>query len=73
MWLISLLSDGENNSISSRRVITFLAFILCAIGFLANLFWDFKIDQPIYDSMMYIVLAGLGVIVAEKFTKKSKE
>lgn len=73
MWLTSLLSDGENNSISSRRVITFLAFILCAIGFLANLFWDFKIDQPIYDSMMYIVLAGLGVIVAEKFTKKSKE
>lgn len=73
MWLTSLLSDGENNSVSSRRVITFLAFILCAIGFLANLFWDFKIDQPIYDSMMYIVLAGLGVIVAEKFTKKSKE
>lgn len=73
MWLTSLLSDGENHSVSSRRVITFLAFILCAIGFLANLFWDFKIDQPIYDSMMYIVLAGLGVIVAEKFTKKPKE
>lgn len=73
MWLRSVLDDGENHSISSKRLITFLAFILCAIGFLANLFWGLKIDQPIYDSMMYIVLAGLGVIVAEKFTKKPKE
>lgn len=73
MWLQSLLADGENHSISSRRVITFLAFILCSIGFLANLFWGFEINQAIYDSMMYIVLGGLGVIVAEKFTKKLKD
>lgn len=73
MWLRSLLDDGENHSVSSRRVITFLAFVLCAIGFLANLFWGLKVDETIYDSMMYIVLAGLGVIVAEKFTKKPKE
>jgi FtsH-binding integral membrane protein len=73
MWINTLLEDGENHSLSSRRVITFLAFVLCAIAFLANLFWGFKIDQFIYESMMYVVLGGLGVIVAEKFTKKSKE
>jgi len=73
MWLHTLLEDGDNHSLSSRRVITFLAFVLCAIAFLANLFWGFKIDQFIYESMMYVVLGGLGVIVAEKFTKKSKE
>jgi FtsH-binding integral membrane protein len=73
MWINTLLEDGENHSLSSKRVITFLAFVLCAIAFLANLFWGFKIDQFIYESMMYVVLGGLGVIVAEKFTKKSKE
>lgn len=73
MWLKSLLEDGDNHSLSSRRIITILAFSLCSLAFLANLFWDFKIDQFIYESMMYIVLGGLGVIVAEKFTKKSKE
>ena len=73
MRLTSILEDGDNHSISSRRVVTILAFVLCSIAFLANLFWGFKIDQFIYESMMYIVLGGLGVIVAEKFTKKSKE
>jgi hypothetical protein len=73
MRLTSILEDGDNHSLSSRRVITLLAFVLCSIAFLANLFWGFKIDQFIYESMMYIVLGGLGVIVAEKFTKKSKE
>lgn len=73
MWLKSLLEDGDNHSLSSRRIITILAFSLCSLAFLANLFWGFKIDQFIYESMMYIVLGGLGVIVAEKFTKKSKE
>jgi hypothetical protein len=73
MRLTSILEDGDNHSISSRRVVTLLAFVLCSIAFLANLFWGFKIDQFIYESMMYIVLGGLGVIVAEKFTKKSKE
>jgi hypothetical protein len=73
MRLTSILEDGDNHSISSRRVVTLLAFVLCSIAFLANLFWGFKIDQFIYESMMYIVLGGLGVIIAEKFTKKSKE
>jgi hypothetical protein len=73
MRLASILEDGDNHSLSSRRVVTLLAFVLCSIAFLANLFWGFKIDQFIYESMMYIVLGGLGVIVAEKFTKKSKE
>jgi hypothetical protein len=64
-----MLQDGINGSVSSKRVITFLAFILCSIAFISNLFFGLKIDQFIYDSMTYIVMAGLGVTVAEKFTK----
>lgn len=68
----SMLKDGHDGSLSSKRVITFLAFILCAIAFLANLFFNYKIDTFLYESMAYIVMAGLGVTVAEKFSSKSE-
>ena len=66
----SMLSDGVNGSVSSKRVISFLAFLLCAIGFVANMFWGFKIDEFIYNSMMYIVVGGLGFTGLEKFAPK---
>lgn len=66
MWK-TLLVDGINGSMSSKRVITFAAFVLCAVAFLANLFFNYKIDTFIYESMMYIVIAGLGFTASEKF------
>ena len=66
----SMLADGVDGSVSSKRVITFLAFILCAMGFVVNLFWGFKIDEFIYNSMMYIVVGGLGFTGLEKFAPK---
>lgn len=68
--LKSMLQDGHNGSLSSKRVVTFLAFLLCAIAFLANLFFGYTIDSFMYESMSYIVMAGLGVTVAEKFSSK---
>jgi hypothetical protein len=66
----SMLSDGINGSVSSKRVITFLATFLVALAFVLNLFWDLTVEQFMYDSMMMIVVAGLGTTVAEKFAKK---
>ena len=66
----SMLSDGVNGSISSKRVITFLATFLVALAFILNLFWGLTVEQFMYDSMMMIVVAGLGTTVAEKFAKK---
>ena len=66
----SMFSDGVNGSVSSKRVVTSLAFLLCSIGFVANLFWGYKIDSVIYNSMMYIVVAGLGFTGLEKFAPK---
>lgn len=70
--LSSMLCDGIDGSVSSRRVVTLLAFLLCAIAFIANLFFKMKIDQFIFDSMSYIAMAGLGATVAEKFSSAEK-
>jgi len=68
-----MLADGENGSISSKRVITFVATLLVAMAFVANLFWKLTIEEFMYSSMMTIVLAGLGTTVAEKFAPKKKD
>ena len=67
----SMLS--QDPSISSKRVITFLAFLLCAGAFIAMILGH-QIDQKLFDSMMFIVIAGLGFTASEKFapTKENK-
>ena len=69
-WLNSLLADGHNGSVSSKRVVTFSAFVLCAIAFLVDLFTDYTVTPQLFEAMMYIVIAGLGFTASEKFTKK---
>jgi len=69
-WLSSMLSDGTNNSISSKRVITLLAFILCGGAFIADQFTGYKVNAHLFDSIMYIVIAGLGFTASEKFASK---
>lgn len=69
-FLIKMLSgEGEVNP-SSKRVITLLAFVLVATGFVAELFFEKKVSPQTFDAMMYIVLGGLGFTASEKFTKK---
>jgi hypothetical protein len=67
----SMLSSDP--AVSSKRVITFLAFLLCASAFIAMILGH-SIDQKLFDSMMYIVIAGLGFTASEKFapTKETK-
>ena len=64
-----MLSDCINNTVSSKRVVTLLAFLMCAGGFIAMV-CGYPLDSKIFDSMMYIVIAGLGFTASEKFTKK---
>ena len=68
--LRSMVADGADGSISSKRVITTLATTLVALAFLLNLFAGMTVDKNMYDSMMMIVIAGLGTTVADKFAKK---
>lgn len=69
-WVESLLADGHNNSVSSKRVITFTAFILCSVAFLSELFLNKAVSHETFSAMMYIVIAGLGFTASEKFTKR---
>lgn len=67
-----MLSDGINGSVSSKRVITLLAFVLCAWGFVADVM-GYDVNPKLFDSMMYIVVAGLGFTASEKFSKQKTE
>ena len=73
MILKGLLSDSHNGTLSSKRVVTFLAFLMCGVAFIANLFWGFEVKQFMYDSMIYLAMVGLGVTASEKFAPINKE
>ena len=68
-FILSMLSDGINDTVSSKRGVTLLAFLLCGGGYIAMV-CGYPLDSKIFDSMMYIVIAGLGFTASEKFTKK---
>ena len=67
-----MLKDGVDGSVSSRRVVTFLAFIIVCISYLFDQFTPYDAKPELFDSMMYIVIAGLGFTVTEKFASKGK-
>ena len=72
-FLSKMLSgEGENNP-SSKRMITFLAFILLATGFIAEMFFEKKINPQTFDTMFYLVIGGLGFTASEKFVSKEKK
>jgi hypothetical protein len=66
-----LSGEGEENP-SSKRVITFLTFLLLATGFIAELFFEKKLNPQMLDVIMYIVLGGLGFTATEKFKSKKE-
>lgn len=69
--LKGMLADtNDADCLSSKRVVSFLAFLCLMIAFFVDLFSSYKITQAIYDSMMFIVVAGLGFTGLEKFAPK---
>ena len=64
---------SSGSKVSSKRVVTLLAFVLMAIAFLSNLFFNFEIDHRLFETMEMIVIAGLGFTASEAFTGKKKE
>ena len=70
MAFMRSMLTGIDGDISSKRVITFLAFLLCSVAFISNIFWKYQVDTKLFEDMMYIVVAGLGFTASEKFTSK---
>jgi len=68
-WLRSMLM-GLDGEISSKRMITFIAFICVTIAFLVNVFMEVHLEEHIFDGMLYLVMAGMGFSSFEKFSPK---
>ena len=68
-WLTSMLQDSHDGTVSSKRVVTLAAFVLCAVAFMADTFCC-KVTPQLFDSMIYLVIAGLGFTASEKFASK---
>ena len=69
---------SENGNPSSKRWVAIVATLLIVIGYIANLFWGYTIEEFIFNGVMYIVIGTLGITGVEKFapknpTKKSEE
>lgn len=69
-WLKECLSsDGK---VSSKRLITLLAFIVFSIGYMCNLFLDFQVAEQFNTVLEYVILVGIGATASEKFAKIKK-
>ena len=64
-FIKNMLSSGSK--VSSKRVVTFVCLFFMLIGYTANLFWDFTIDDNLFQSLQWIVMAGLGFTASENF------
>ena len=64
---------SSNGKVSSKRVVTLLAFLTMTIGFIVDLFSNYTVSENIYTSMEFIVIAGLGFTASERFGKSKKE
>ena len=64
-FLKNMLSSGSK--VSSKRVVTFICLLFMIIGYVANLFWDFEVADNMFESLQWIVMAGLGFTASENF------
>ena len=67
-----MLHDNDGY-ISSKRVITIIAVLLLIVITISNLYWAYSIEPFIFESIMWIVMAGLGTATLEKFATAWKE
>jgi predicted MFS family arabinose efflux permease len=56
---------------SSKRTVVMICTALMVTGFLGNEFGGYKVDENIFNSIMYIIIGGMGFTGVEKFAPKS--
>lgn len=69
-YIKGMMADGKGSP-SSKRWIAMIAMILVCVGYISNLYWDYTVDEFIFNAVMYIVIASLGITGAEKFAPKA--
>jgi len=68
-YLAKMLGDAAGVP-STKRVVTVLCAFLVMVGYVANLFWDYNVDDNLIDAVMMIVIAGFGFTGVEKFAPR---
>lgn len=66
--LDAMMHDSDSK-FSSKRAIGVLTFIMVVVTWVANLFFDYSIQDVVFNGLIYIVGIALTTTVAEKFTK----
>ena len=69
-YLKGIVADSHGTP-SSKRLISLLFAILIGVGYVANLFYGYKVDDNILDAVMMVVIAGLGFTGVEKFAPRA--
>jgi hypothetical protein len=64
-----MISDVDGH-VSSKRIVVFLCTAALLITWASNLWYGAAIEQFIFEGLLYIVVVGLGVTTAEKFSRK---
>lgn len=62
-----VLSDNSGN-LSSKRTVIMICVLLLTIGFLGCFFTDRRIPEYMWNTISYIIMAGMGFTGAEKIT-----
>jgi len=60
---------AEGGEVSSKRVVTAMCLLFMLVAFVSNLFFDYAVEQHMFESLQWIVMAGLGFTASEKFSE----
>lgn len=56
---------GVTGEFSSKRTVTFFAVVMMLIAFVAQVFFGVEIPQWMFESVVYVVIAGVGFVATE--------
>lgn len=56
---------GVTGEFSSKRTVTFFAVIMMLVAFVAQIFLGIEVPQWLFESVVYVVIAGVGFVAAE--------
>lgn len=59
-----------DDELSSKRLITFLSFLVMVITWIIDLFTNLSVTENVFDGFLWLTAFGLGTVVAEKFSHR---
>jgi hypothetical protein len=69
-YLKAMMADA-NGCPSSKRLILILCTVLITVGYLANLFWGYTVEEFMFNAIMFVIIGGMGITGVEKFASKN--